>query len=83
MHSGRAHSTLAVAAQATLCVNILGSAALAGASFGKLSQVPDSFEAGNLVVARLQLSDTEYPTHEGREPDSLRDYRKKLHVSPS
>lgn len=55
-----------VLAQAMLCVTIMGAAALVGISFDKLTHVPDGFVAGQRVVARLQLADTEYPNHQSR-----------------
>jgi putative ABC transport system permease protein len=55
-----------VFAQATLSVVLLSAAALIGISFRNLSNVPDGFNPGTRLVARVQLSDAEYPSPEKR-----------------
>jgi predicted permease len=55
-----------VFAQAGLSVVILTAAALLGVSFRNLSRVPAGFDARDAVVARIQLQDKTYATHEQR-----------------
>jgi putative ABC transport system permease protein len=57
---------LTVLAQAALTVIILCAAALIGISFRNLARVPGGFVPEDRVVARIQLADTEYPSHEAR-----------------
>jgi len=55
------HSLVAV--QSTLTVVVLFAAAVSGVSFWKISKVPDGFETGDRMIARVVLPDARYATH--------------------
>lgn len=52
--------------QASLSVVVLASAAVVGLSFRNLAGIPDGFQAGGRVVARVVLPDERYGNHPAR-----------------